>query len=618
MWLSLFGAVLVLAITFFLGLQGLFSSVIMCLLTVLCAGLAFGLYENVYYGFLLERMPNHGEAVALVAIFAISLLLLRTATDSVIKGNMVMPVWVDRIGGGAFGFVTALIVVGMIQIGFQMLPFEPTFLGFNRFVAISNRGEVEEPEELKQADPATTTWQRRSLTFKPDEFAVRVASLLSDGVLRGANRFRDVHPDYMAQVQNARSGVQRESNRVATNTGALSVLDPVFLVLKEGDLLRPRIPPPDARDNPRAAEGPTPPPAAGFDAWEWRAYRVKLNNGAFDPDEQVRFRAPQVRIVGREKGRITEYNLKAVQREADPSQYVELFRLPLLGREEFCDVNRARGQKTDYDFVFEVPKDFEAHFIEFKRTARADVSDVKRDADATATGAPKGSKTTGSRKPDASKSNGKPGPKADAGGQRGTTPPSPPPDRISGVRLVGKKPVFDDKLPLPLTTVASGVNRRGNVLVGGHIIARLADQKAGDKAGALDTFDVPDDHRLLFVSVEELDPQSFLGQIRGSVQRRMPTLTLALKGKGQIKPAGKYAITKVGNEEWLECWYLDEDARNAERDIPEFDKLKHDFLTQPGTEYVYLFLVPKGSEVSALARNQRPDIPLEEYNLVAK
>src|SRR5512146_2419887 len=103
MWFSLFSVVLILCIAFFQALQGLFSSVIMCMLTILSAALAFGTYEDLCYAYLINRMPEQGEAVALLAVFILSLLILRTLADNVIKGNMQFPVWVDRIAGGALG-----------------------------------------------------------------------------------------------------------------------------------------------------------------------------------------------------------------------------------------------------------------------------------------------------------------------------------------------------------------------------------------------------------------------------------------------------------------------------------------------------------------------------------
>src|SRR5512146_3381821 len=116
MWFSLFATVLILAITFYEGLQGLFTALINCILAVLAAALAFGLYEDVYYAFLKDNQPDHGRAIAMLAIFIVSLLVLRTLFDMFAKNNLQFPVYVDRAGGGLFGFITGMVIVGMLSI----------------------------------------------------------------------------------------------------------------------------------------------------------------------------------------------------------------------------------------------------------------------------------------------------------------------------------------------------------------------------------------------------------------------------------------------------------------------------------------------------------------------
>ena len=78
-------------ITSFQTLQGFFSALILLVLAVVCSAAAFGFYEDVYELALLSRMPEHGEAMALIAIFLLSLILLRLLVDFGIKGNVMLP-----------------------------------------------------------------------------------------------------------------------------------------------------------------------------------------------------------------------------------------------------------------------------------------------------------------------------------------------------------------------------------------------------------------------------------------------------------------------------------------------------------------------------------------------
>ena len=241
----------VLCITFFQGLQGLFSAFIMCVLTILCAALAFGNFETVYYGLLIDTMPEYGQAVALVSIFMLSLLVLRTVTDNVIKGNMVIPVWADRAGGGALGLVTGLIIVGILQLGFELLPFDERFLGYNRFVAVNTdkRDKEVDEEELKETVAANVEWRRRDLMLNPDGFAARIASLLSSGALSGRTEFASVYPDFPAWAQNTRCAVQRESRHTVADPEAISVFREGYTLLGEAGLIQPGRKPPDQRGN---------------------------------------------------------------------------------------------------------------------------------------------------------------------------------------------------------------------------------------------------------------------------------------------------------------------------------------------------------------------------------
>jgi len=622
MWFSLFGIILVLCIAFFQGLQGLFSAIIMCVLTVLCAAAAFGTYENLYYGFLIDRMPQHGEAVGLLAIFILSLLVLRTVCDNLIKGNMQFPVWVDRIGGGLFGLVAALIIVGMLQIGFQLLPFNDTFLGFNRFVAVDRqKGREVDEDGLKKLAPENAEWRRQSLRFNPDGFTVALVSRLSRGSLNVGGRpaFTDVHPDYLAGLQNSRAGVQRESLRTVTNPDALTVYTKGYRVLSAGSLVRPNTRM-DSAGNTSVIEERVPGPPAGS---EWRAYRVFLGEECRDPDGLIRFRAPQVRIVGREAPDAPprEFVLKAVPSKTDPRKYLELYRQPLLNQSEHADVIReGKTNNTPLDFVFEVPKGFRAEFIEFKRTARVDVSTVRelpRNE-----GWDEGRPRPGRRpEPSGRESPAEPTPppgERDSAEQRGEPLPHEreSPDRVSGV-WIARRPQFYTHLPLKLTSNPPGAEIQNQKFMGGQIVTQVRPENIGADESERLAFDVPGGQALLFVPLNELDPQSFLGKARGFAQRKLPTVSLKTDDGRELKPVGRYAFVNINGQWWFECRYLDETARDADRDLPEFEKIKHADLVQPNTEYVYLFLVPSGARPVELVRAGSPSIDLRRYNLTA-
>ena len=122
MILSIIVTILVLAVAFYQVIQGLFSSLIMTILAILCALLAFSSYEPMAAAILYTRQAATADAIALVALFILPLLGLRILTDKLISGNVVFGPWADRIGGGALGLVTGMIMIGVFMVAFQMLP----------------------------------------------------------------------------------------------------------------------------------------------------------------------------------------------------------------------------------------------------------------------------------------------------------------------------------------------------------------------------------------------------------------------------------------------------------------------------------------------------------------
>ena len=612
MWFSLFGLILVLCITFFQGLQGLFSAFIMCVLTILCAALAFGSFETVYHGFLIKTMPEYGEAVALVSIFILSLLVLRTVLDNVIKGNMVIPVWADRAGGGVLGFVSAILIVGVLQLGFELLPFSEQFLGYNRFVAVNaeRRDKELDEDELKDVVAASVAWRRNDLLLNPDGFAARVASMLSSGSLSGSTHFASVYPDFPAWAQNTRTVVQRESRHTVSDPEAMSVFPDGYAVLGDAGLIQPGRKAPDQLGNtPYTEVRRTAEPGK-----EFRCYRVFLAEEARDTDRRIRFRAPQVRIVGNERagGPPAEYLLTGIQREARPTEHIELLRAIVLDKPEFCDVNRqSTGPKDPLDFVFEVPVSFQANFIEFKRTARVDVSRIRL--------LPEGERL----EPLTGRGGGNSVDPIDRSGEQSSSgqprdPNAGPPDRVGGVWTKGA-PAFaaDAAFPAKLGKYdLTGGEVVRNKLTGGNVVAQITED-SDQGSQVIEFFDVPPGEHLLYVPVTQLDPKSYLGRALGYARETLPSHTLKLADGTEHRPVGRFAIAKIQGQWWLECRYLDEFARTSESALPRFEKLQRQHLTQDDTTLVYLFLVPSGGRPKEIVRAGKDSIDLSKFDVVA-
>jgi len=130
--MTIFAILLILAIIFFQAIQGLFSALVMAVCTLVGTLIAFGYYESLA-GTLYSNMPAHAEGIALLALLILPILALRLALDRFLPGNVVPGMWPDRIGGGLVGLFTALLLVGTLLIGIQMLPFDRSILGYDPY-----------------------------------------------------------------------------------------------------------------------------------------------------------------------------------------------------------------------------------------------------------------------------------------------------------------------------------------------------------------------------------------------------------------------------------------------------------------------------------------------------
>lgn len=119
---------------------GLFSSFLAAVCTIIAGGVAFALWEPVTYSLILPRanagsaggrlLEDTAWALGLLVPFAVCLLVLRLAVDSLVKWNLKFSEVMNFIGGVVFGLVTMTVTVGIIVIavGFMRLP--PSMLGF--------------------------------------------------------------------------------------------------------------------------------------------------------------------------------------------------------------------------------------------------------------------------------------------------------------------------------------------------------------------------------------------------------------------------------------------------------------------------------------------------------
>jgi len=541
MLLSLFSTILVLLVAFFQAIQGMFSALIMAVLAILSAAAAFALVEPVYYWSLQWVSADYALAACLMVIFLVCLIVTRVLADYLVPGNMQFPLWVDRIGGGLFGLIAGLVIVGMLCISVQMLPFSSSILGFQR-VDVGEQGEVTE----------------HALWLHPDGFAVGLTEVMAAGSLSGPNSVKALHADWLQELQWNRSGVQKES-RHAVPRGSLSVEAAWEAVL-----------PVYTKDGLRTVEA-----ARGY---KFVVVRGSLDRQALDEDGVHRFTPMQWRIVGQNDGVWAQYPMAGM---SDPGN---MSRRTFLAMNEPVRIDPDVG--TKFDIVFEVPEGdrFDPSFVEYKRDARAALSkSVWRDA------------PPGPIRPEEAGQEEDEG-QGQADANRRARPPQAGGGRVSGRRALGQESRFSSELPLSIP--ADQIRRRdaqvsGDMLVQGHIVVPVDVKGEGD---SVKRFEVPENVRLLQLAVEPTFAKSTLGRARQFAVKTVKQYRVEDDQGQYYFPVGEYRSAEVRGEQLLELQYWPA-AEQPERALREPRQVRERDLEKDG-QLTYLFLIPPGRSIT--------------------
>lgn len=259
MVLILAAIAMVLAIAFFQVIQGLFGALIMAILTILSACVAFEFYEPLASAFAAGGFPAYGNGIALGVIFLLTLLALRVGSDLLIRGNVVTGVWIDRIAGGVVGVLTGTVIVGMLLICLQMLPFGETVLTYRPFGPTLQR---------QQSVPL----------LHPDEFTLGLVEMLSGGSLKSDRDFAAANPNLLLDAFAARNTAEKHG-RVDAPADALKAVQ----VYTGYPLTKAKLP-----SNPLLPED---------NQGQIYVVRVKISKDAADSDDWWRLPATHFRLV---------------------------------------------------------------------------------------------------------------------------------------------------------------------------------------------------------------------------------------------------------------------------------------------------------------------------------
>ena len=197
--------VLVLGITFLHSMFGFYSGLVNVFCSVTALAVGFGYFETLtdFVSSQIDWPTAYIEPASLIVLFALTLVVLRTLADQFLRGNVRVPQYLDWAGGAACGFVIAQICVGVLALGFLMLPWGGRVAMYQRY--------ERSPENRTDLETGRAEFIKQGLWLGSDSFAAGLFNLLSNGSLKSDTRFSSVYPDFPEWVAWTGNTVQTES-----------------------------------------------------------------------------------------------------------------------------------------------------------------------------------------------------------------------------------------------------------------------------------------------------------------------------------------------------------------------------------------------------------------------
>ncbi len=371
MVLIILATFLILGIAFYQTVQGCFSAMIMAILTVLCAAVAFNYYEPL--GTLLaDRLGAIADPAAMTAVFVIPLLALRIIFDHFIRGNVVLSLWPDRIGGTVFGLVTGMIMTGMFMIILQMLPMPASILYWQPY-----------DSDLGVKDGGPPRWAAN--------FTLATAGRLSAGSLRpisSGKNFRISHDDLPLEsfcLRNRPAGT-----RASTPTDAMEVTAANFVEIPDEDRFE-KLPIADRKkmmkEIPQIQDATPTYPLLSWqegDDTKVLTIRVRIDESARDEnDDWWRLPATHFRLVcvsGRSFYPVGYLTYAAAWQVNTSVSSVSDKQITQVGDILVARQWRSEGgpKKLLVDWLYRIPSGEKPSYVVFRRTAKAELPPINK------------------------------------------------------------------------------------------------------------------------------------------------------------------------------------------------------------------------------------------------
>ncbi len=584
MLFSLVVALMVILIAAFWVYQGFFSTLIMFFETLIACMLAFGFYEllNSVWEESTPSGAGTGLPLAFMVIFLGSLMLMRVATDKLIKDTVSMPIPLDRAGAGIAGFFTGMIIIGSTLTAIQMLPISSAIFGFERYYT----------------DKDGIAHKRNLGIFRPDEFVCGLASMLSNDRFGGDRRFSEDKPNYVTMLYSARAVPMSEEN-IFVKKGKVKV----NAIWKVPQIDRPT----HAIDNDTLTRSFTTesPDNPGNTYLVCNVSISKDASGATANDE-VRFRVPQFRLVGPPPG---GEGLRQPTRMFLASGMTDIYTHRKHGPVEVNSKQRNRlcsfGPTTDFilspkqtnvitegdfyrfDVAFEVPDDFKPWYLEFKHGGRVDLTAQKVLTEAPAY---------------ASVPQGQGGLQGVVKKETTSRVGAAPGGALHVANAIEERTEASNLLPLALDRDDPAVAKHiSQGKIGGDDCHFWCEPKPYvlEPDGRVEEFLVPADKRMVQIGAEVLKQGNMYSRAIGYANRVLAQISINDDKGNQYFAVGFYAAVEIGGMWKIEIQY-DPSSSVPERALKKPTTVTHQLMTKAGpdnTKFGFLFVVNPGVKI---------------------
>jgi len=574
MALNVITLLLVLGITFMHSIFGLFSGLINVFCSLSAMVIAFGFYEplSMWVSSTLGLSTAYVEPCTLVALFLLSLTLLRFAADNLVRGNVNLPPWLDWGGAIACGLVNAQIAVGMLAIGVMMLPIGGQPLGFARYERSENERHPDHDKLPK--------FERRALWTRSDEMTVAMFNMMSGGSLAGSTVFDSVYPDFTDAVYFSTNTVQPESSptpyRDKGDGFAKGITVESWWEQKSPFTdVRYRIGVPTKDEN-RARYEPGTFSAAG--GKKIIGVRLQLDNSAADRTRNSTvhlFRPTMFRLVGAVGDDARQYTARAFSGNADTVNITNPAAILVVNPDNNFRLSDEAGSVLDV--YFEVDDAFRPKFVEYRRHARERLDTVEM-----AKGAPSESISLQERTTE------------DTG-----------PTRVTDAFEAGTG--LNTALPFVMSEAA--INRLPDVTLSGDLVvkarvsgARSRFEPAAQGDRRIERFVVPEGKRMVQIRYTPQKGRTLVGQVFNFVGQLNQYTAIDSSGN-PYELDGYWAVVKRGNSEYVEMFFngpKDDQLDPSFRGMLDFKDVTRQELNKDDTIITLVFLVNQGAQITKI------------------